>query len=54
MMKSFEEEFRLDQEENGWNSEGYVTEDKMYAKIITHYPSGDDVTEYHIANVYEA
>jgi hypothetical protein len=54
MMKSFEEELRIDQEENGWDSEGYVTEDKMYAKIITHYPSGDGVTEYHVANVYEA
>lgn len=54
MMKSLEEELRIDQEENGWDSEGYVTEDKMYAKIITHYTSGDDVTEMHIANVYEA
>lgn len=54
MMKSFEEELRIDQEENGWNSEGYVAEDKMYAEIITHYPSGDSVTEMHIANVYEA
>lgn len=54
MMKSFEEELRIDQEENGWNSEGHVAEDKMYAEIITHYPSGDSVTEMHIANVYEA
>lgn len=49
-----EEELRIDQEENGWDSAGYVTEDKMHAKIITHYPSGDDVTEMRIANVYEA
>lgn len=54
MMKSLEEELRIDQEENGWDSTGYVTEDKMHAKIITHFPSGDDVTEMHIANVYEA
>ena len=54
MMKSLEEELRIDREENGWNSDGYVTEDKMYAEIITHYPSGDGVTEMHIANVYEA
>lgn len=54
MMKSLAEELRIDREENGWNSDGYVAEDKMYAEIITHYPSGDSVTEMHIANVYEA
>ena len=54
MMKSLEEELRIDKEENGWDSDSYVTEDKMYAKIITHFPSGDDVTEMRIANVYDA
>ena len=54
MMKSLEEELRIDKEENGQDSDSYVTEDKMYAKIITHFPRGDDVTEMRIANVYDA
>lgn len=52
MTESYEEELRIDKEENGWNSEGYVTEDDMYARIVTHFPDRDDITEFHIANVY--
>ena len=52
MLESYEEELRIDKEENGWDSEGYVTEDDMYARIVTHFPDRDDITEFHIANVY--
>ena len=52
MTESYEEELRIDKEENGWNSEGYVTEDDMYAMIVNHFPDRDDITEFHIANVY--
>lgn len=52
MMKSLAEELRIDTEENGWSSEGYIQEDGMYAKITNHFQDGDDVTEFHIANIY--
>ena len=50
--KSYKEELRTDTEENGWSSEGYIQEDGMYAKITNHFQDGDDVTEFHIANIY--
>lgn len=53
MFKSYKEELRIDVEENGWNSEGYIQEDGMYAKITNHFQDeGDDVTEFHVANIY--
>lgn len=53
MTESYEEELRIDKEENAWNTEGYMAEDKMYAKIVNHFADGDDVTEFHVANVYD-
>ena len=29
-----------------------MQEDEMYAKITNHFQDGDDVTEFHIANIY--
>ena len=53
LFKSYKEELRIDTEENGWSSEGYIQEDGMYAKITNHFQDeDDDVTEFHIANVY--
>ena len=53
MAKSYKEKLRIDVEENGWNSEGYIQEDRMYAKITNHFQDeDDDVTEFHIANIY--
>lgn len=53
MTESYKEELRIDKEENEWNTEGYMAEDKMYAKIVHHFADGDDVTEFHVANVYD-
>lgn len=53
MTESYEEELRIDKEENKWDTEGYIAEDKMYAKIVNHFADGDDVTEFHVANVYD-
>lgn len=53
MTESYEEELRIDKEENKWDTEGYMAEDKMYAKIVNHFADGNDVTEFHVANVYD-
>lgn len=53
MTESYKEELRIDKEENEWNTEGYMAEDKMYAKIVNHFADGNDVTEFHVANVYD-
>lgn len=53
MTESYKEELRIDKEENEWNTEEYMAEDKMYAKIVNHFADGDDVTEFHVANVYD-
>lgn len=52
MRKSYEEELRIDTEENDWISEGHIDEDGMYAKIVNYFADGDDVTEFRVANVY--
>lgn len=52
MCKSYEEELRIDTEENDWISEGHIDEDGMYAKIVNHFADRDDVTEFHVASVY--
>lgn len=45
-----EEEYRIDTEENGWNSElRYI--DEGYARIHTYFSDHTDVTEFIIAEV---
>ena len=46
---NYEEELRIEREENNQNPIAYMEEDGWYAQIAT----GDDVIYYHIANVYE-
>lgn len=53
LRESFEEEVRIDREENNWNVDGYITDEGDYAKIVTHYPSGDEETEIRLGRVYE-
>ncbi len=53
--ESYEEELRIDIEENGWNSEGFIDENGMYAEIKTYFDDGDDVcdiTRFQIGCVY--
>lgn len=51
---SYNEELRIDIEENGWDSKGFISDDKTYAKIINTFSHIDqrDITEFHLANVY--
>lgn len=55
LRESYEEEMRIDIEENGWGSEGTISEDGWYAKIENYYGdegSSPDVTEFRIGNIY--
>lgn len=48
---SFNEEVRID-EENGWDVEAVISNNGDYAKITRHFDDHDDITEYHLANIY--
>lgn len=50
---AFENELRIDTEENEWDSVGEITEDSLYAKITTRFRDHENITEFHCANVYE-
>ena len=50
---SFKEEVRIDTEENGWDCESEIEPDGRYAKIINHFYEGDDITEFHLGQIYE-
>ena len=55
LRESYEEEMRIDIEENRWDSEGTLSEDGWYAKIENYYGdegSDPDVTELRIGNIY--
>lgn len=50
---AYNEELRIERDENGWDPDGFITELKTYARISTPGTGGvDDVCEYHLANVY--
>ena len=50
---AYEEEVRIDTEENEWNCEHYISEDGDYARITNCFYDRDDVTEMRIGNIYE-
>lgn len=52
LKSNYEEELRIDREENGWDSNGEISEDGWYAKITTAFPDCDDVTEIRIGSIY--
>lgn len=49
---SFEEELRIDTEENEWGSAGYIDADGWYAQIRTHFEDHVDKTEMRIGCIY--
>lgn len=51
LRKMYEEELRIDREENGYDTEGMIEDDGSYAKIINHFPDRDDITEFRIGTV---
>lgn len=50
----YEEELRIQREENEWDPIGKIEEDGLYATITTHSDAFDeeDVIEYRIGNIY--
>lgn len=52
LMSSYEEELRIDKEENGWNSVGILSDDGWYARITTPFFDHEDITELRIGCVY--
>lgn len=52
LRKTYEEELRIDREENGYDTEGMIEDDGSYAKIINHFPDRDDITEFRIGTMY--
>lgn len=50
---SYENEFRVDREENGWDSKGWISEDSTRAWIKNYYIEDDpDVTEFYLGDLY--
>ncbi len=49
---NYEEELRIDREENGRDPHGELSEDGWYAKITTAFLGRDDVTEIRIGSIY--
>ncbi len=52
LKESYEEELRIDIEENGWNSSGHINDEGNYAEIVTYFSDRTDITEMKIGNVY--
>ena len=51
--KDILEEYRIDVDENGWDSEYAIFEDEGRAVLTTHWRDVDDVTEWRIGTVYD-
>ncbi len=51
LKKNFEEECRIDREENEWVTTAEVCNDGWYAKIENHFSDHNDITEFRIGVV---
>ena len=51
LISSYEEELRIDKEENGRNPIGVLSDDGWYAKITTPFFDHEDITEFRIGCV---
>ena len=50
---SYKEEMRIDIEENGWDSHGYIDEEEGAAYIFTRFSDHTDQTTMLIGNIYQ-
>lgn len=48
LRKSYANEYKIDKEENGWDSVGYIYKNGWCATIINHFSDRDDVTEFRV------
>ena len=49
---AYENEIRMDAEENGWDVDAVIREDGWYAKITDRFPNHENVTEFHIGIIH--
>lgn len=49
---NYEEEMRIDIEENGWDCHGFIEDDCSYARIFNRFTDRTDITTMKIGNVY--
>ena len=52
LSSSYKEELRIDQEENGWDTIGEISDGGWFARITTVFEGHEDVTEMRIGNIY--
>ena len=52
LIENYQEELRIDLEENEGNSIGEIQSDNRYARITTHFKDRDDITEMRVGNIY--
>ena len=53
LKEAYEEELRIDTDENGWESYGDIQEDGWYAVIHTRFNDHIDKTEFRIGTIYQ-
>ena len=51
LRESYENEVRIDTEENGWDVDAVIRDDGWYAKITDHFSDHENVTEFRIGTV---
>lgn len=51
LKKTFENETRIDREENQWETHASIDNDGTYAKITNRFPDHEDTTEFFVVQV---
>ena len=51
LRESYENEVRIDTEENGWDVDAVIRDDGWYAKITDRFSDHENVTEFRIGTV---
>ena len=52
LKRSYIEEVRIDKEENGWDCHHFIEEDGRYAEIKNIFYDHEDITRFHLGEVY--
>jgi len=52
LRESILEEYRIDTEENGWDSTYFISEDGLYGSVVNSFITYEDITEARVGKVY--
>ena len=52
LRESLLEEYRIDTEENGWDSSYFISESGLYGRIENRFKDQTDITEFQVGFVY--